>query len=47
MKTQWSPSSWRSKTAKHQPIYKDESQLKDSLDKIIKWPEPSGIIPTP
>ena len=38
MKTQWSPSSWRSKTAKHQPIYKDESQLKGSLDKIKKFP---------
>ena len=38
MKTQWSPSSWRSKTAKHQPIYKDEAQLNDSLDKIKKFP---------
>ena len=38
MKNQWSPSSWRSKTAKHQPIYKDESQLKGSLEKIKKFP---------
>ena len=38
MKTQWSPSSWRLKPAKHQPIYKDESQLKSSLDKIKKYP---------
>ena len=38
MKNQWSPSSWRSKTAKHQPIYKDEAQLNDSLDKIKKFP---------
>ncbi len=38
MKTQWSPSSWRSKPAKHLPIYKDEVFLKKSLDKIKNFP---------
>jgi len=38
MKTQWSPDSWRLKPAKHLPIYKDEDFLKQSLDKIKKFP---------
>ena len=38
MKSQWSPDSWRSKPAKHLPIYKDELELKNSLDKIKKFP---------
>ena len=39
MKSQWSPNSWRSKPAKHLPIYKDdEVVLKNSLDKIKKFP---------
>jgi len=38
MKTLWSPNSWRSKPAKHMPIYKDENSLKECLDKIKKFP---------
>ena len=38
MKSQWSPNSWRSKPAKHLPIYKDKNLLKSSLDKIKKFP---------
>jgi len=38
MKTSWSPNSWRSKPAKHMPIYKDENSLKECLDKIKKFP---------
>ena len=38
MKTSWSPNSWRSKPAKHMPKYKDENLLKESLDKIKKFP---------
>ena len=38
MKTSWSPNSWRSKPAKHMPTYKDENLLKESLDKIKKFP---------
>jgi len=38
MKTPWSPNSWRSKPAKHMPIYKDEDSLKECLDKIKKFP---------
>ena len=34
----WSPNSWRSKPAKHMPIYKDEYLLKEYLDKIKKFP---------
>tara|TARA_B100000700_G_scaffold227728_1_gene251514 strand:- start:855 stop:2222 length:1368 start_codon:yes stop_codon:yes gene_type:complete len=34
----WSPNSWRSKPAKHMPIYKDENLLKEYLDKIKKFP---------
>ena len=37
MSSQWSPNSWRSKPAKHLPIYKDEILLK-SLDKIRDFP---------
>ena len=36
MSSQWSPNSWRSKPAKHLPIYKDEVLLNKSLDKIVK-----------
>ena len=38
MKSQWLPNSWRTKPAKHLPIYKDETLLKNSLDKIKKFP---------
>ena len=38
MKEQWSPNSWRLKTAKHLPVYKDEDLLKKSLEKIKKFP---------
>lgn len=38
MNSQWSPNSWRSKPAKHLPIYKDEVLLKNSLDKIRDFP---------
>ena len=38
MNSQWSPNSWRSKPAKHLPIYKDEALLKNSLDKIRDFP---------
>ncbi len=38
MKTQWSPNSWRSKPAKHLPIYKDNDLLKNSIDKIREFP---------
>ena len=38
MKSQWSPSSWRSKPAKHLPIYKDENDLNNSIAKIRKFP---------
>ena len=38
MNTLWSPNSWRSKPAKHLPIYKDEILLKKSLDKIKDFP---------
>ncbi len=38
MNSQWSPSSWRSKPAKHIPIYQDVNQLKNALDKIKKFP---------
>ncbi len=38
MKSQWSPSSWRSKPAKHMPIYKDANDLNKSIEKIRKFP---------
>jgi len=38
MKSQWLPNSWRSKPAKHLPIYKDEALLKNALDKIKFFP---------
>ena len=38
MNSQWSPNSWRSKPAKHLPIYKDEVLLKNALDKIRDFP---------
>ena len=38
MKSQWSPSSWRTKPAKHLPIYKDENDLINSIEKIRKFP---------
>ena len=38
MSSQWSPNSWRSKPAKHLPIYKDDILLKKSLDKIRDFP---------
>ena len=38
MKLQWSPNSWRTKPAKHIPIYKDDVFLKKTLDKIKNFP---------
>ncbi len=38
MKSQWSPSSWRSKPAKHLPIYRNEVALENSIEKIRKFP---------
>ena len=38
MSSQWSPNSWRSKPAKHLPVYKYEVLLKKSLDKIRDFP---------
>ena len=38
MNSKWAPNSWRSKPAKHLPIYKDEDLLKVSLDKIKNFP---------
>ena len=34
----WSPSSWRSKKAKHIPVYEDEDQLNKTLLEISKFP---------
>ena len=38
MKSDWSPNSWRSKPAKHLPVYKDKELLKKSIDKIRAFP---------
>jgi 3-deoxy-7-phosphoheptulonate synthase len=34
----WSPSSWRTKTAEQQPTYPDEAALQDALDRIDRLP---------
>jgi 3-deoxy-7-phosphoheptulonate synthase len=34
----WSPSSWRQKTAKQQPIYKDKSKHQKALAKLETLP---------
>ena len=38
MKTNWSPSSWKTKPAKHIPIYKDKAALESVLKKISRYP---------
>jgi 3-deoxy-7-phosphoheptulonate synthase len=38
MNKKWIPNSWRSKTAKHQPIYSDEKKLKFITDKLNTYP---------
>ena len=38
MNNKWSPETWRSKKAKHIPKYADESELKNSLNKIKEYP---------
>ena len=38
MNNKWSPDTWRSKKAKHIPKYADESELKNSLNKIKEYP---------
>ena len=38
MKTNWSPSSWKTKQAKHLPIYKDKVALESVLKKISRYP---------
>ena len=35
---QWSVNSWKSKPAKHQPIYKDQVKLNNALKKIENFP---------
>tara|TARA_Y100000590_G_scaffold326970_1_gene371141 strand:+ start:1582 stop:2955 length:1374 start_codon:yes stop_codon:yes gene_type:complete len=38
MTTKWTPSSWKTKKAKHIPKYKDELELNNVLKKISKFP---------
>ena len=38
IKTNWSPSSWKEKPAKHLPIYKDKVALESVLKKISRYP---------
>ena len=38
MSNKWSPNSWKAKTAKHIPIYKNNNELDDVLAKIKKFP---------
>ncbi len=38
MKTNWKPNSWRSKKAKHLPVYKNEQELKLVTDKLASYP---------
>ena len=38
MNKNWKPDSWRSKTAKHLPIYSDEKKLKFITDKLNTYP---------
>jgi 3-deoxy-7-phosphoheptulonate synthase len=35
---EWSPSSWRQKTAKQQPVYADELKHKKALEKLETLP---------
>ena len=38
MNTNWKPDSWRSKNAKHLPIYNDEEKLNIVTDKLSSYP---------
>ena len=38
MKNKWSPDSWRTKPAKHLPLYKDKAALESVLKKISRYP---------
>ena len=38
MKNKWSPDSWRTKPAKHLPVYKDKAALESVLKKITRYP---------
>ena len=38
MSTNWKPNSWRTKNAKHLPIYSDEKKLKVVTDKLTSFP---------
>ena len=38
MNKKWKPESWRNKIALHQPIYKDEKILNETLQKLKKLP---------
>ncbi len=38
MSNKWSPNSWKAKTAKHIPIYKNNNELDEVLAKIKKFP---------
>jgi len=35
---QWSPSSWRKRAAKQQPVYKDEEKKAKALEKLETLP---------
>jgi len=34
----WTPESWKIRKAKHQPVYKNNNELNDALEKIEKFP---------
>ena len=34
----WTPESWKTREAKHQPVYKNDNVLKEALNKIEKFP---------
>ena len=38
MKNKWSPDSWKTKPAKHLPLYKDKAALESVLKKISRYP---------
>ena len=38
MQKQWSPSSWRQKEAKQQPVYADQAKHKKALEKLETLP---------
>lgn len=47
--SEWSPSSWRQKKAKQQPVYTDEAKHQKALEKLETLPPlvtPTEVLPT-